>query len=91
MASTLGLQLNHSKSELICKDLTTREAMLCETLGLKVVCSDSADLWARPLGIWRVLESLSSVSLNNYGSWETDSASFTLMMPSFFFTRYVSS
>ena len=39
-AASLGLQLNHSKSELICDDAELCDAMLTEALGLQVLrCS----------------------------------------------------
>ena len=49
-ASELGLQLNRSKSELICDDVTTREAMLSEVPGLQVLGRDRADILGSPIG-----------------------------------------
>ena len=50
MGSDLGLQLNCNKSELICKDPATREAMLLKAPDLHVVHVESADLLGSPIG-----------------------------------------
>ncbi len=50
MASALGLELNRSKSELICEDALIREAMLLEAPGLHVRNRDNADLLGSPIG-----------------------------------------
>ena len=49
-ALELGLQLNRNKSELMCEDVTTREAMLVEAPCLRVVSCDGANLLGSPLG-----------------------------------------
>ena len=48
-ALKLGLQLNRNKSELMCEDVTVREAMLVEAPGLQVVSCDGADLLGSPI------------------------------------------
>ena len=49
-AAKLGLHLNHSKSELICDDVPTREAMLFEVPGLHNVSCSQATLLGSPIG-----------------------------------------
>ena len=49
-AAKLGLHLNHSKSELICDDAPTREAMLFEVPGLHNVSCSQATLLGSPIG-----------------------------------------
>ena len=49
-ASVLGLQLNTSKTELICSDHTTREIVLSSFPGLCVVNLEQAELLGSPLG-----------------------------------------
>ena len=49
-AAKLGLHLNHSKSELICDDAPTREAMLFEVPGLHNVSCYQATLLGSPIG-----------------------------------------
>ena len=48
LGSDLGLQLNRSKSELICEDLITREAMLQAAPGLHVLTVMTPTFWALP-------------------------------------------
>ena len=50
VAAELGLQLNHQKSELICDDVPTKEAMLLEILGLRSVHCSNATLLGTPIG-----------------------------------------
>ncbi len=50
MAPALGLELNRSKSELICEDPSTRAAMMLEAPGLHVTSRDSADILGSPIG-----------------------------------------
>jgi len=50
LGSDLGLQLNRSKSELICGDLITGEVMLQAAPGLHVLNRDDADLLGSPIG-----------------------------------------
>jgi len=50
MASDLGLELNRSKSELICRDDRIREDMLGRVPGLKEVSADTADILGSPIG-----------------------------------------
>ena len=49
-AAKLGLHLNHSKSELICDDAPTHEAMLFEVPGLHNVSCYQATLLGSPIG-----------------------------------------
>ena len=53
-AAKLGLHLNHSKSELICDNAPTREAMLFEVLGLHNVSCSQATLLGSPIGTRKV-------------------------------------
>ena len=89
MASTLCLQLNHSKSELIRTDLTTREAMLCGAPGLKVVISDSADLLGSPIGNLEGIGEFIQCKSEQLWLLGDRLSLLTLMMPSFFFARYL--
>ena len=50
MAPDLGLQLNRSKSELICDDQSVSEAMLLEAPGLHLLSRDVADILGSPIG-----------------------------------------
>ena len=50
VAAELGLQLNHQKSELICDDVPTKEAMLLEIPGLRSVHCSNATLLGTPIG-----------------------------------------
>ena len=68
MASTLGLQLNHRKSELICEDLSIRDAMLLVAPDLKVVSGGTADLLGSPIGTLKVSVRLFSTRLNSFAS-----------------------
>ena len=56
-AASLGLQLNRSKTELICDDADVCDAMLCEAPGLRVVSCSQATLLGSPIG--------SAVCVNN--------------------------
>ena len=49
-ALELGLQLNRNKSELMCEDVATKEAMLVESPALRMVSCDGADLLCSPIG-----------------------------------------
>ena len=49
-AGEMGLQLNRGKSEVICEDPITREAILCAAPGLRVVSRDHATLLGSPIG-----------------------------------------
>ena len=49
-AAKLGLQLNRHKSELICDDIGTREAMMEEAPGLQTVKLEEAEILGAPLG-----------------------------------------
>ena len=49
-ASKLGLELNHSKSELICNQPSIREAMLLEVQSLRAVNCSNATLLGSPIG-----------------------------------------
>ena len=49
-ASKLGLELNHSKSELICNQPSIREAMLLEVPSLRTVNCSNATLLGSPIG-----------------------------------------
>ena len=49
-AGELGLQLNRGKSEVICEDSNTREALLRSAPGLRVVSHDDATLLGSPIG-----------------------------------------
>ena len=49
-ASKLGLELNHSKSELICNQPSIREAMLLEAPSLRTVNCSNATLLGSPIG-----------------------------------------
>ena len=49
-AAKLGLHLNHSKSELICDDIPTREAMLLRAPGLQTLSCSQATLLITPIG-----------------------------------------
>ena len=50
MAPDLGLQLNRSKSELICNDQSISEAMFLEALRLHLLSRDVADILGSPVG-----------------------------------------
>ena len=50
LGANLGLHLNHSKSEVICKDHSTLGALLVEVPGLSVVHPDNAHLLGSPIG-----------------------------------------
>ena len=49
-AADLGLQLNRSKSELLCEDSTTRDQMLKAVPGLRVIGMDQAEILGAPVG-----------------------------------------
>ena len=49
-AARLGLQLNHGKSELICDEIPTREAMLLQAPGLQTVSCSQATILGTPIG-----------------------------------------
>ena len=49
-AASLGLQLNRSKTKLICDDADVCDAMLCEAPGLRVVSCSQATLLGSPIG-----------------------------------------
>ena len=50
LGSNLGLQLNCSKSEIICEKLATRDTMLQAGPGLHVLNQDAADILGSPVG-----------------------------------------
>ena len=49
-AADLGLQLNRSKSELLCDDSTTRDQMLKTVPGLQLIGMDQAEILRVPVG-----------------------------------------
>ena len=66
-AAELGLQLNCSKSELICRDSSSRDAILSEAPGLLITSCDQAMLLGTPLGGgWRVSATRSSRKLTSW-------------------------
>ena len=56
LAIDLGLQLNRTKSEIICKDPIIVEAMIQAAPGLKVVNSDDVFLLGSPIGSLKSIE-----------------------------------
>ena len=81
--SALGLQLNHSKSDLICVDPAIKKttSMLLKVPGLLEVSRKLLHAWAHPFEVWRGLERLSRIRLLSFSSWVPGSASSILMMP----------
>ena len=49
-AAELGLQLNRSKSELLCEDQTTRDQLLKVVPGLQVIGMDQVEILGSPVG-----------------------------------------
>ena len=75
LTKEFGLELNRSKSEVICKDHTTLGSLLVEIPGLTVV---DPPCWAPPL----VVLSVGSMQLfsSPWEFWENGSTTFRLMM-----------
>ena len=57
-AGLAGLKLNHAKTELVCDDIVTSNAVLSTFSDFKQICCDRATLLGTPIGSVRLIDSI---------------------------------